>query len=663
MNSKQAIALALTVVICILWGLLAAESLGWFLILVWAFTVFRAKKNHSRTYLRFQAVDAAIALIGVSEMVLYFRSTYQANSIHFPLICLTFIFLWFYMRQWIVADKQKQLILGVLTAIGGALSIFTLFFFAFYRVKVTEMGFEDITQFRYLYRPMGMFSNDWASIMLAFLPFATASWFTLPKPYQRFSAVACLLISLSIIVSFSRGAIFCLVIFYLLVVIFLFYFRIYPFKRLALGCCLWFVILTLVCIPLRAPLLTTLSVTENISQVRSIEGRLHKWKDAGQLFMQYPATGVGAGNFTLRSEPLNNQRESTSTGRSTNSWFQLAAEKGLVGLFAYGLFFVVWMIEFIKTLRLRQKNHFTSIICGVGIFACLLRETTFSTLFDKSSYLLLFVLLLWFAGKSSRKMKIHLRWASFFLISIICFGVLQFRQQTAFRYNKAFIRTYEKGDADWKKLQKSLRLAPNNALLHANKGIYLLSQISGYDSLVFFNANIPSATAYEAKNAFARAVALNPDDASFQSNLGILQMATGDTVSAIQHLKQALTLAPHQSIYHMLCGLACSDDSVYSHSRFVHAVYYSPDILDSKWFSDLQAQDSSRAVSIVYEAQAMLTDRLANRGNDPLLQACLAKLLLFQGQAADAKILLHEVARTMPNLNRPWLMLGDIAAA
>lgn len=77
----------------------------------------------------------------------------------------------------------------------------------------------------------------------------------------------------------------------------------------------------------------------------------------------------------------------------------------------------------------------------------------------------------------------------------------------------------------------------------------------------------------------------------------------------------------------------------------------------------MYARDSIRAISVVLDAQAMLSDSLARRKNDYLLKARLAKLLLYQGKIYDAENLLHEVTQAMPNLNRPWLMIGDIAFA
>ena len=658
-NRKQELAFTLVAIICILFGMIAAESLWWVLLLLWGLMLYFRRKIKLNEKFSFRTIDICLIILGVTETILYFFSTYPANSVHYPLICLTFIFLWFCLNLLIVKINQKHLILGILTALGGILALLTMFFFAFFWTKVTDMGFEDITQFRYLYRPMGMPSNDWVSIMLAFIPFSAASWFSLPKPYHIISAISCMLISISIIVSFSRGAIIFLFFFFVLVIFLLFYYRKYSFKRLVLGCCIYLTILSMACIPIRSPLFVTLTITENTSQVRSIEGRINKWKDAVQLFSQYPVSGIGSGNFALRSESLGNQRDSMTTGLSTNSWLQLIAEKGMIGLSVYGFFMIVWVIGLCKKNRLRQKKHFAAMICGAGIMVCLLRETTFSTLFEKPIYLLLLTLLFWFSEQSGAKRKIQWRWTILLMIPILFFGFLQIRQKSALQNNKNFIKAYERGEDGWGKIQKSLQLSPNNAILNANKGLYLLSQTSGYDSLVFLHANIPDSIISQIKIAFSKAVALNPADASFQANLGVLYLASRDSISALHHIKQSSKLAPHQSIYYMLRGMVFSDDS---RRQFVSAVYYSPDILDSKWFLELSISDSSRANSIIIDAESMLSDSLVHHKNNHVLKARLAKLLLYQGKIDTAKNLLNEVVQAIPNLNRPWLMLGDIAS-
>jgi O-antigen ligase/tetratricopeptide (TPR) repeat protein len=667
--TKQQLAVSLIAVLCVLWGLLMASSLWWGLLPVYLLMLLRFRKTDEPYQL--QKTDIAIWLIAVAEALLYFWSSYPANSVSFPLVFLCFTLLWFFLQQRMREPAQQQFMLSGLAAIGGLLALFTLFFFLFYWVKVRDMGFEDITQFRFLYRPMGMLSNDWVSIMLAFLPFAAATCFSSSGKYACLSGIACAFITISIIISHSRGAIFTLFFLGLLVLALLLYYRIYTIRKLLLGSCICIAVLAVVCMPVRSSLHTTLVLTENVSQVRSIEGRINKWHDAWELFRQHPTTGVGAGNFALRAEPPGNQRETMFTARGTNSWLQLAAEKGICGLAVYGLFLALWLIQMVKILRKRNKTQFVSVVCAAGVLACLLRETSFSTLFEKPILLLLLMLLLWFSlhkpgralatGRVGNRCATNSLCVTLIMLLLLAFGLVQTKQEIALRHNRTFIRAYDAEDKNaLAEIQKSIRLFPQNALLHANEGLYLMAQLSRSDSLPFPVGNLPDSLLQRAIAAFEKAVALNPSDASFRCNLGMLHFFVGDTVSGKQHLEKAIRLHPHQTIYHVLYGSIFENDSI-TPQRYAKAIYYSPDVLDSRWFNDLSARLPTIAAWALSKAQKMLSDSLVQYPS-PLLKARLAKVLLHQGETMKAEQLLHAVTRTMPNLNRPWLLLGDIAA-
>ena len=120
------------VIICLLWGLVAADSLWYLLLLLSAVTFFKMRKTKDQQKCILQPVELCLLVLGITEAALYFKSTYPANSAQFPLICLTFIFLWFLMRLWIVENNRKRLIFSVLTATGGLLAIVTIIFFVNY---------------------------------------------------------------------------------------------------------------------------------------------------------------------------------------------------------------------------------------------------------------------------------------------------------------------------------------------------------------------------------------------------------------------------------------------------------------------------------------------------------------------------------------------------
>ncbi|MDR0814859.1 MAG: O-antigen ligase family protein, partial [Bacteroidales bacterium] len=363
--TKRQLALGLAAICLMIWGLLAASSLWWglcpFCILIFMW------KRSSHPPFRMDIIDMAVCLIAFAEVILFFCSPYQANSLAFPLIFLSFALFWLFLRNRIYSPAVQDLLLFVLTAIGGMLAILTLFFFLFYWVKVTDMGFGDITRFRFLYRPFGMLSNDWTGVMLALLPFSAAAWHKAIKPYSWLCGAACLLMALSVIVALSRGAVLALLFMGVMAFTVLLYYRVYPKKRLFSGAAGFIALIALACIPVRAPLQTTFAMTENLSQVRSIEGRINRWNDSRSLFRQHPLTGAGAGNYALASESLSNRRESIYTSRSTNSWLQLAAEKGICGVVCYGLFFAVWLLRILQTLGKRNATDAGAMLCAAGV--------------------------------------------------------------------------------------------------------------------------------------------------------------------------------------------------------------------------------------------------------------------------------------------------------
>ena len=91
MNPKQKLAFTLITIICILFGLLSAEFLWWVLLPVWALVIYHTRKLYSQESIKLQVLDLCLLIIGLSEIILYFCSTYIANSIQYPLICLSFI--------------------------------------------------------------------------------------------------------------------------------------------------------------------------------------------------------------------------------------------------------------------------------------------------------------------------------------------------------------------------------------------------------------------------------------------------------------------------------------------------------------------------------------------------------------------------------------------
>ena len=106
-------------------------------------------------------------------------------------------------------------------------------------------------------------------------------------------------------------------------------------KALAICLCVW--LPTLLCmLPERKSVLITCFMNHTVSQQRSTAGRFVKWKEAINIFGLFPATGVGGGNYALASDTYRQERQGLFTSYATNTYLQVAAEKGIVGVIVYG---------------------------------------------------------------------------------------------------------------------------------------------------------------------------------------------------------------------------------------------------------------------------------------------------------------------------------------
>jgi tetratricopeptide (TPR) repeat protein len=662
--NRKTLAYSLIAVFFIFWGIIGVASLWLGLLMFYIFISFQKyKRGCSRKYY-LNTIDVSILLIALLEAILYCYSTYPANSVTYPLVFMNLTMLWLFLRQWINESVQRKIIIYTIALIGILGAVCTLFFFLLYQNKVAEMGFNDLTQFRFLYHPMGMLSNDWASIMLAFLPFAVAAW-QISSKYSWIWVLAIGFITFSILVSFSRGAIIAGLFWGILLLSIFTYYRIYNSKRLIIGICAITIFVSLICIPISSPLFTTLSLTKTESQKLSLEGRINKWKDAWLLFCQHPATGVGAGNFALKSETLSNRRETIYTGRCTNSWLQLIAEKGCCGIIVYGLCGLLWIIHSVIMIRRREKKDLVAVLFVSGILVCLFRETTFSTLFEKPMLLILLLLMLWLslpdgANCLFKYIKVGMKSViSILLFLLSIFSILYVRQQLALYHNQKFISAYGKGDNDkaLSEIQKSIRLCPSNALLHANEGMLTIN-----NNILIANSKEPlsllinDSSLRQAFKSYHKAIELNPNDAFFHCALGQLHLIEGDTLAGKQCFETSIRLSPHQAIYYIMHGI-CDNDSVSLLQDVQQAIYYAPDVLDSEWFKDISARHSD----MVLHAIQHTIEKLSNNF-DHIAKAKLAKILLKQNEIIQAQQQIQDVVYIMPGLNRPWLMLGEIAA-
>lgn len=117
------------------------------------------------------------------------------------------------------------------------------------------------------------------------------------------------------------------------------------------------------------------------------------------LIHRQPFVGVGNGGYALESMVIANREGSSYTRRVNNVALQIVLEKGVVGLILY-LGTLVGVLRLLpihlqrKTMNDNRLISFTIILLVVGIIGLLIREMTFTTLFESSLCMFLFVVLM-----------------------------------------------------------------------------------------------------------------------------------------------------------------------------------------------------------------------------------------------------------------------------
>lgn len=333
--------------------------------------------------------DYAVYLICAVELIACIFSIYRPNSVAALLRVLLLAAFYFFVRRYLRFDSQFRMLCTGMAATAGVLSLVTLFFFAIHRTEFYSVGFTDLTFFRQYYRPWGQLSNDWATVLLGLLPFSFIALSGSRGKRKCLFMGTALLNTAAVLASFSRGAYIALGVFFVSAVFLTFLFDRANLKRTGImAAAIWGI--SLVCLyPEKAAVLTTCSLFKTVSQQRSIEGRLLKWQEAAHLFRLFPVTGTGGGNYALASDIYPAEREGLFTPRSTNTYLQLAAEKGITGIVAYG--FLLWCVCMAGWKRVARGDR-TALFVFSALLALGIREGTFSSFFEKDCLAVITVL-------------------------------------------------------------------------------------------------------------------------------------------------------------------------------------------------------------------------------------------------------------------------------
>ncbi|VFB13568.1 tetratricopeptide repeat protein [Bacteroides heparinolyticus] len=194
--------------------------------------------------------------------------------------------------------------------------------------------------------------------------------------------------------------------------------------------------------------------------------------------------------------------------------------------------------------------------------------------------------------------------------------------------------------------QQAININSSNPLYHANLGILYARQ-----------KDINNAIKH-----FQKACIQNPQDANFYFNMGLLYQMQRKVDKALMFLEKAKNIEPYNPMFLIFLGLLHENKGNIKEAKkmYVEAISHNPSILDSRFYSDLKLRNKLCSIIILKEAQEKLEQTTLHE--NPILLANLGKILQVRENLRKADSVLKKALLSLPNLNRPYLYLGQIAS-
>ncbi|MDR0605389.1 MAG: O-antigen ligase family protein [Bacteroidales bacterium] len=644
--------------------------------------------------LRRKSITITISDIIVMMYVFYetyscYSSEYRPNSMLFLIKILIILLLYFIARNFI----KRNMLFAILVFFSFYFMIINLLeilFFLVHYLRIAYYEFIDLTQFRNLFMPFGIYSNEWVSNLFLMLLFPLSlyiyiitiknsllaqNWdkrITVLIRSNYFFAGIILTINIilfNILISFSRGAyISAAVLFFASIIFFIINRRRFSFIVIFKYVSWVFILPFIGGIMLKQPVQSTILLHSSVSQNRSSVGRMQLWEKSLQIFKDSPYNGVGTNNFALNYNSLGERGTVNFTGKISNSYLQLLVEKGIIGIVVYLILFFAFVYFSFYFSNIKKTSLLEKIFLTVSVFcvtAFLIREITFSSFFFSDGILIqtliiyLLVSVILFSNKPlfAINIKMHAGFIMIITILIISFYIHRTLQDQKYYYKF-------KNEFDKKQFNISLPLIEKISTNNPDNSYYtsckILNIVRQYES---DNFNIHSLNSHIITDfninycidLYKKALKRNPHDGNFHHNLAWLYFFCKNYVAALYHIDMAIKIENGISAYYISAGIMREylEDQHTAMRNFSKAISLSPDLLDSKFWKDMNANKPEMAEKIIKEVAEQLKE-----SEDPIDLAIKAKLYIYSNNLEKAKEILITVTKSLPNLSRPWYNLG-----
>lgn len=142
--------------------------------------------------------------------------------------------------------------------------------------------------------------------------------------------------------------------------------------------------------------------------------------------------------------------------------------------------------------------------------------------------------------------------------------------------------------------------------------------------------------------------------------IGVLEYCRGDIYAAIDTLKRIVINDINPEVAYVLGRIYEKQNMIEDAiSIYVSMLCNRPDIFGSEFYYDLSIRSPALADSIRTLVVEKLNDKYLKNDEDVIIGARLARCLIEIGEYERSKYLLQKTINILPNMNRPYLYMGD----
>lgn len=422
----------------------------------------------------------------------------------------------------------------------------------------------------------------------------------------------------------------------------------------------------------------------NTSTQRSVQGRVSIWERTFQLAESRPWLGFGARTFSLYGAHAMTRDEGEPIDRAFSLPVQVAFERGAIGFIIYTAFFVVvfhtaWAK--MRTPAIRHNMAFSlSCAAAAGLAALLVRELTFTTLFDDMGVTVwafsLIGLIRLDSSNSPASECAHsaavsrqdlIAFALVLILGVVVGGQRIRRAMSDFYSAQAIAAesVYDhKSATDLGLRAVALLPTPYSRAqlgLFFARGADIRLGAQGFPMLADAGLDRTSLLT-KAQSAYEQSLKAFPNDPAWLLNLAFLHWVEGNHDAALQMANRAVDLEPNTALYRQsLISILLAESSLGSaaHDHLVRLLVSAPEVVDSRWWRLISEQHADLSRSALQDAIAALNSS-AEKG--PIRTARAARLYLEAGKFSAAEDLLHSALVSLPGLAGAWRNYGLILA-